>query len=132
MFNRNKPVWVYRNLKHGRKTRPLFSVMQNGKVVRRVHRILLADVRFVVREAGRQKVLQEGRKNVHAFVVGKIVGSAMGIDRNDKGFPVRVLYNPYNDANFVALNTTGQLAFPVHTARVVLINEQGISAAYVD
>lgn len=134
MLNYNKPVYVYRNLRHGRKARPLYSVMQNGRVVRRVHRILLTDVRFVVREAGRQKVLQEGRKNVHAFAVGHIaVRGAMGIDKHGPDLPVKVYYNPYNTGYFFALAGKGNdLTYPVLGARAVLINEQGISAAYLN
>lgn len=131
-LNPNKPVRVYRNLKHGRASRPLYSVLQNGRVVKRVHRILLTDCTFIVREAGRQRVLQEGRKNVHAFVIGKVATKgAMGIDKNGKDLPVRVTYNPYNDETFVAIG--GQtLAWPVKSARAVLINERGMSACYLD
>jgi hypothetical protein len=126
----NKPVYVYRNLKHGRTAEPLYSVMQNGRVVGRVHNILLTDVRFVVREAGRQKVLQEGRKNVHAFAKGKIAGSAMGIDKNGPDLPVRVSYNPYKADHFVCGDK--DQAYPVLGARAVLINKRGISAAYLE
>ncbi len=128
-LNYDKPVRVYRNLKHGRKAKPLYSVMQNGRVVQRTHRILLTDVTFVVREAGRQKVLQEKRKNVHAFVVGHIaVRGAMGIDKSGPDLPVKVMYNPYNAGYFFA----GAQPYPVLSARAVLINEHGISAAYIN
>jgi hypothetical protein len=127
----NKPVWVYRNLSRGRRTRPLYSIMQGGRVLRRSHRILLANCKFVVREAGRQKVLQDGRKNVHAFVVGRIVGSAMGIDRNHGGLPVRIIYNPRNDATFMACPNT-DWPYPAYTASAVLLNECGMFAAYLN
>lgn len=137
MLNRNKPVWVYRNLKHGKHTRPLYSVMQDGRVVRRTHRILLTDVKFVVRENGRQRVLKEGRKNVHAFVVGKVVGSAMGIDRHAQHLPVQVFYNPYENGQFVRkerISLTGRCmtSHPVTAARAVLLNERGMTAAYLE
>jgi hypothetical protein len=125
-----KPVMVYRNLKHGRKSRPLYSVMQNGRVVRRTHRIMLADVRFVVRERGRQKVLQTGQKNVHAFAVGRVIGSAFGADRTDK-LPVTVCYNPYNDGHFFCL-MNGLGPTPVYGARCVILNEFGMTAAYLN
>ncbi len=73
-FDLSKPVRVYRNLKHGRKTRPLYSIMQGGRVIARRHRVLLSGKNdyciFVVNEAGRQRVLKQKRKNVHAFVAG--------------------------------------------------------------
>ena len=40
----------------------------------------LADVKFVVRPAGREKVRREGKKNVHAFAVGRSA-CAMGWPR---------------------------------------------------
>lgn len=36
------------------------------------HRVELRNVRFVVSEAGRQRVLRERRKNVHAYVEGEV------------------------------------------------------------
>jgi hypothetical protein len=127
-INYNKPVWVYRNLRHGRNAPSLYSVMQNGRVVMRVHSVLLTDARFVVREAGRQKVLQEKRKNVHAFVVGHLATSAFGIDKTGPNLPVKVTYNPYTAGYFFA----GTQPYPVLSARAVLINESGISAACIE
>lgn len=48
----------------------VFSVRQNGKVIGHTHRILLENARFIVREAGRQRVITTGYKNVHAWVRG--------------------------------------------------------------
>jgi hypothetical protein len=94
--------------------------------VKHVHRILLRDVTFVVREAGRQKVLREKRKNVHAFVKGLVVRGAMGIDKNGKDLPMHIRYNPYVSRHF-----RSPYDHPVFHAQVALINENGISAAYV-
>jgi hypothetical protein len=130
-----KPVWVYRNLKHGRSSKPLYSIMQNGRVVDRRHRLVLRDVTFKVRESGRQRVLLEDRKNVHAFAVGTLVGSCCGIDRNGKDLPVKIGYNPHNDSTFMAVvmnKWVRKLAYPIHSARCVLLNENGMSAAYAD
>jgi hypothetical protein len=121
-----KEVWVYRNLRHGRTARPLYSVMQNGRVVRRVRRILLTGCRFVVREGGRLRTVREGRKNVHAFVVGTPVSSAYGTDRNGKDLPAKISYNPYKASTFMS----GE--HPVKGARAVLINERGVSACYTE
>lgn len=128
----SKRVRVYRNLKHGRHTTPLYSVLKNGKVVRRVRQILLADVRFIVNEAGRQRVLKENRKNVHAFVEGVPVQSAFGIDRFTKrDLPVRVGYNPYEGSVFTR-KTGAASGYSITSARVALINKNGISIAYGD
>src|SRR5258708_30255532 len=117
----NKVVSVYRNLKHGRKALPLYSVMQGGRIVARLHRVLLAGkwdgdyCKFVVREKGRQRVIKEKRKNVHAFVVGYLVNpaytpkdttpGAMGIDENGRDLPARVMYNPYAAGYFFIPNS---------------------------
>jgi hypothetical protein len=121
-------VRVYRNLKHGRKAQPLYSVMHKGKVVDRVRQILLTDVRFVVNEAGRQRVLTEQRKNVHAFVEGEMVDDkgAYGIDASGRNLPVRISYNPYLAGHFLADDR------PVKSARIALINASGITAAYLE
>lgn len=64
--------YVYRNTK----TRG-FSVMNRGVVVDHGDHYIITphasnsdEVRFVVRQGGRERVLHEGQKNVHAFVVG--------------------------------------------------------------
>lgn len=41
-----------------------------GCVVSHEHKVHLRDVEFVVQPAGRERCLDEGRKNVHAFVRG--------------------------------------------------------------
>ena len=121
-------VKVYRNLKHGRKTPPLYSVMHKGRVIARVHRVLLVNARFIVNEAGRQRVIQKQRKNVHAFVEGYITDEqgSFGIDETGPCFGVRVTYNPYLSGAFQTAHG------PIYAARGVLINEHGISACYVE
>lgn len=78
-------VRVYRNLHTGN-----FSVQcaKTGLVIARVFNIELRDVQFVVRQAGRRKVLAEKRKNVHAFVVGYVTNGAKIANQ-------QVSYNPY-------------------------------------
>lgn len=57
--------------------------------------VQLKDVTTKVSEAGRQKVIREKRKNVHAFVKGKIVGFNKG-NHSKKAY-----YNPYKTATFL-------------------------------
>ena len=67
---------------------------------------------FKVSEAGRQRVLREKRKNVHAFVEG-IIGDPMRL------FPAdlqRVSYNPYKAGTFVISVTQT----PVHGGRYLI------------
>ena len=86
-------VKVYFNLhKH------LFSVQEkvNGrwKVVRHTDDITLHNVTFKVSEAGRQRVLREKRKNVHAYVIGHL-------SDYQGAFSTEVKYNPYKYDSFV-------------------------------
>ena len=84
-------VKVYFNLH--KKT---FSVVamegfHKGRVICRCDDLSLQDVTFKVSEAGRQRVLREKRKNVHAFVVGTLCNS---IEIQGKIFS-EISYNPY-------------------------------------
>lgn len=58
--------WVYFNLH-----RMVWSRMVKGIVQGHAAQVVLRNATFVVREGGRQRVLREGRKNVHAFVKGE-------------------------------------------------------------
>lgn len=59
--------------------------------------VVLHDATFKVSEAGRQRVLRERRKNVHAGVAGTLVSMALPSIISDK----QVRYNPYKGATFV-------------------------------
>lgn len=124
-------VKVYRNLKHGKKARPLYSIMHKGRVIARQHRVLLTAAKFVVNQSGRRRVIQEGRKNVHAFVVGEWVrrpDSAYGTDETDeRTLGMMIVYNPHK---MVSFQTEG--GNPVKGAGGVLLNEHGCSACYID
>ena len=62
-------VRVYYNL-HNR----LWSVMcrTSGKVIGHARWVHLRNVQFVVRQGGRKRVIETGRKNVHAFASGNL------------------------------------------------------------
>lgn len=83
-------VRVYRNLHSGN-----FSVQcaKSGRVIARVDSISLLNATFIVRPAGRKKVLAQKKKNVHAFVVGEI--SIMPSSAR-----TQVKYNPYVAGHF--------------------------------
>lgn len=59
-------------------------------------RVILSDVRWKVSEAGRQRVLRERRKNVHAFAIGTLMDNENAPEGDFK--PVR--YNPYECTSF--------------------------------
>tara|TARA_R100000458_G_scaffold875_1_gene742 strand:+ start:119 stop:448 length:330 start_codon:yes stop_codon:yes gene_type:complete len=76
---------------------------KTGKVVRHVEACTLADVKFIVRPAGREKVRREGKKNVHAFAAGRY-SLKNGLAAYTKGAR-KVTYNPYVNETFVFAET---------------------------
>ena len=58
--------------------------------------LTLQGARFTVSEAGRQRVLREHRKNVHAFVTGTLVAYRAAVVPGAVG----VTYNPYAAPTF--------------------------------
>lgn len=109
----NELVRVYRNLNNG-----LISVMNTkGQVIAHVAQLALKDVKFVVRQTGRERVLKDKRKNVHAFVVGKFWFSLDSI--LDLGGSI-VKYNPYKYSSFVRADET-----PILDAKAAVINKEG-------
>lgn len=60
---------VYKNLHNGK-----WSIANNstGIVVGHADSVTLYDVTYKVSKAGRQRVIKEGKKNVHAFIVGYV------------------------------------------------------------
>lgn len=74
----------------------------------------LTDVEFRVSEAGRRRVLKEGRKNVHAFVIGTLTDEELDTT-------IDVSYNPYK-AGYFFRKDNGE---PVTRAqKVTLVNRQ--------
>jgi hypothetical protein len=76
--------------------------------------VALTNVTFKVSEAGRQRVLQEKRKNVHAGVVGTLVDSLGSVGSE------RVTYNPYKGGTFVLCGTGDPILASTSAALIVL------------
>ena len=93
-------VEVYFNLH--KKT---FSVRdcKTGRVVKHTNDVTVYNPKFVVRKAGRERVLRERKKNVHAFVRGELMGY------EDMTYSPElytdVTYNPYKYSSFVNKHT---------------------------
>lgn len=134
-------VQVYWNF-----NRKLFSIrMKSGPthyVVAHASAVLLEDANFHVSERGRQRVLRDKRKNVHATVTGKLLGMVgkstirgKSLDFNSLQYlfenldqmmlvqndGVAVFYNPYHHETFVT--RIGWLATArVHRAEFVALD----------
>lgn len=89
----NKKVRVYFNL-HRKKLSVQEKTAKGWRVWLHTNKITLENVTFKVSEAGRQRVLRERKKNVHAFVEGDLVllGETAKIQPR-----MWVSYNPYRD-----------------------------------
>lgn len=87
--------------------RHTFSVTYKGLVMLKADYLRLSDVEFRVRQGGKQKVRDEQRKNVHAFVIGYLDDYCeFPCDNipNPESNEV-VTYNPYKHESFVIKNT---------------------------
>lgn len=128
----NKKVRVYRNLHQG-----CYSVKQGGLVRVHADNVTLQEVKFIVSKAGQERVRNEKKKNVHAFVEGFVVDTReadnyVDGDKSDEELWngnsnwVNLYYNPYlcdgfttpNDriaeyADFTMLDSEGVLAYDI-------------------
>ena len=113
-YEKSDPVEVYKN---NRKN--CWSVRGNksGRVQAHTSGAMgLRNVTLVVQPAGRERVLREQRKNVHAFVKGEI--NTVG------GVPINiceVVYNPYKHTTFIE-KVSGN---PIHNAKNVFLTSLG-------
>ena len=89
-------VEVYFNL-HKR----VFSVrsVRSGRVILHTKNVHIRNPQFVVREGGRQRVLRERKKNVHAFVRG----DATYFDDGKCPTLDNIGYNPFRYDSFVKM-----------------------------
>lgn len=92
-LNNGQLVDAYRNLHRGG-----FSLrdVKTGLVVAHTDGpVILMDVHCIVSEAGRQRVIESGTKNVHAFVRGHAFLHVPAFD-----YERRLTYNPFKAATF--------------------------------
>jgi len=92
-------TYIYYNLH-----KKCWSLMQRGKVIGHCEAVVIADAEFRVRQGGRKRVLREKRKNVHAFVIGKIV-TRFEYQQEEIGTNRQVKYNPYKSDSFTYSDT---------------------------
>lgn len=89
-------VFVYWNLHRGQWSVKALEGPNKGRVIAHVPSIELFGCEFKVSEAGRQRVIREQRKNVHAGVVGYV-----SPNQDDERQPDSIRYNPYKWNSFV-------------------------------
>jgi hypothetical protein len=101
-------VAVYWNLH-----KKLFSIQSRkkenyGKVINYVNSVVINSLNFVVRKSGREKVLKENSKNVHAFVIGTLEWFSENKFRlkSDQ----KLVYDLYKYEGFVIADTKEQIS----------------------
>lgn len=120
MIDYSKPVRVFINPKHG-----CYSIMQDGRVKASAKQIRLRDAAFLVRESGRQRMLRENRRTIHAYIVGQLIeflhpAAASSLTRLDGR---SACYNPYRYSAFVDRETET----PLSNAQLVQLDEGGVT-----
>jgi hypothetical protein len=118
-----KPHRIYRNLHKN-----LFSIQdyieekKGYRVTDRVSMAVLNDVEFVVYQSGREKVLRERKKNVHAFVLADSYDVRV-VGRLDTNSMREIYYNPYEYNSFV-YKDTGESLNGKKLKKVLIINNK--------
>jgi hypothetical protein len=103
-----------------------YSVRYRGKVILHSNSVVACNVQFKVSTLGRERVLRERKKNVHAFVVADRIfpnESPWAIVHEVKGLSL-VKYNPYKYKTFVDENE-----IPVYNTGVVWLFQEDDKAA---
>lgn len=111
---------IYFNL-HKKLLSVQHKVNGRWKVVKHVDSITLRDVKFKVSQAGRERVLREKRKNVHAFLEGEEISE----------IPIcqfKITYNPYKYKTFVINDGSEK---PIDKAAFVIVNRRDILATQI-
>jgi hypothetical protein len=117
MLPLNQIVRIYFNL-HKKKLSVQTKVNGQWKVVAHLEDAYLRNAKFKVSEAGRQRVLKQKKKNVHAFIIGTLVS---GIQSNKPFLSVR--YNPYEVDQFQCQGSN------IFHAEEVILNGRKVFAA---
>ena len=117
-------VDVYKNLH-----KDCYSIRSRttGRVIEHTGLAYIRDAKFVVQPAGRKKVLEERRKNVHAFVRGTLTTENKVLDVKDGFFlitPHLIKYNPYQADYFYYGNPNNR----IDKADLVILDYDGVTA----
>ena len=118
-------VFAYRNLHRQCWSVKALEGPLKGRVIYHANDLTLGWCDFKVSQAGRQRVLSEQKKNVHAGVVGYLTECGeIATDGIDLDVPIT--YNPYKYDSFV----DARCEVPVSSALFVNLNSKGKLHAY--
>jgi len=111
---------AYRNLNDDCISIKSREAKNRGLVIDHVDCAYVKNAEFIVQPSGRERVLEEGKKNVHAFVRGVLCESINTRDETS----VAVTYNPKKYSNFVTRD--GKRA--VVSAEIATVTTDGVKA----
>ena len=118
----NNDVLIYRNLN---KKGKVFSVKQGNLVVAHTKSIKLINCNFIINKAGQLRVRRKKRKNVHAYIKGRIVNGFfhnMSIINNIL-FDKEIVYNPYLYDYFCIKDLLTEKIKPIKESKYLMIND---------
>ena len=115
-FNLHKYTWSVRSAR-------------TGRVILHTDNVHIRNPEFVVRQAGRNRVLREGKKNVHAFVRGEATYFD-DFDYENRPMLDIIGYNPYKYVGFVKMPDEEL----VHNAdrAYMQVSEGGVPSVYAE
>lgn len=109
-------VFVYWNLHKKCYSVKALNGREKGRVVAHLRSVLLVLAEFRVSQAGRQRVLREKRKNVHAGVAGYMWSEGVPPSLRSSPKYEKITYNPYKFKTFMGITPDGM--FPVHESNL--------------
>lgn len=101
-MKKGKVVRVYRNL--ARHAYSIMSMERGDRYMRVVdiqHKVTLGCCVPIVQPAGQLSVRESGRRNVHAFIEGVLLGVGVETQPPDGDEWKRIKYNPHEDPGFM-------------------------------
>ena len=122
MLDPNRPVRVFRNWKLG-----CWNLMQDGRLCATARQVRLVDVEFRVRDSGRERALRDGRRNIHAYAIGRLVAHLHPDAAGELGarHAREVFYDPWRCERFTDRDSGAW----VLGAEDVLFDEGGVTYA---
>lgn len=112
-------VRIYFNL-----TRKVWSIQHHvpnkgWRLLAHTSDAILRDAVAKVYESGRQRVIKEGKKYVHAYIEGELIGT-----RKESHSGRKLGYNPYKNSTFIWKDDNSE----AHNIGEVVFNNQGVFA----
>ena len=115
-------VKVYFNLHNKKYSAVALDGSDKGRVLGHFDEVVLDDVSFIVSEAGRQRVIREKRKNVHAYATGRLWKTHQTLMSRSGIVGSKLRYNPYKMSQFQVNDV------PVTKADGVYLGHRGLYA----